>query len=240
MTETSIPRPPRRGRRAVLACLAWVAWWAWSAPAGATDADPAAPPPLDGPMARFTPTDPPTPIAAFGWSRLDGTPERLADLAGRHVLLNLWATWCAPCVAELPTLARLAARLGGDRFAVRAVAIDRGGAYAVAPFLARQGLTELPVGVDPAGAAPRALGMRGLPTTVLIDPAGRELGRLAGDADWDGPEAVALIRHYLNRGGSAARPPGRPKPDPAADRWGDRRPADPGYTRRAPSGFGTP
>jgi thiol-disulfide isomerase/thioredoxin len=125
----------------------------------------------------------------------------LSDFAGRVVLLNLWATWCAPCVREMPTLDRLQAELGGPDFEVVALSSDRAGAAAVEPFFRTHGLSRLGVYLDPQGEATRALGTRGLPTTVLIDREGREVGRLEGVAEWDSPEAKALIRAYIDRKG---------------------------------------
>ncbi len=123
----------------------------------------------------------------------DGTVRTLADYAGRGVVLNLWATWCVPCVAEMPALDELA-RLVAPGIAVLPLSSDRGGAAAVERFYARVGVKHLPVVLDPGGAAARALGARGIPTTLLIDAQGRELGRLEGGADWASAEAVRMVR----------------------------------------------
>jgi len=143
-------------------------------------------------------------------------PVGLEDFRGRVVLLNLWATWCAPCIDEMPALERLQAALGGDAFTVVALSIDRQGRRLVEPFVQRLNLSRLPVYLDPSGASARALGVPGLPTTVLIDRDGRELGRIAGVAPWDGEAAANLIRFAA----SLPRMPGMPTmpvlPPPAA------------------------
>ena len=124
----------------------------------------------------------------------DGTQRTLADYAGRGVVLNLWATWCVPCVAEMPALDTLAAAVADAGVVVLPLSSDRGGAAAVQKFYAGHGIAHLPVLLDPTGAAARALGARGIPTTLLIDKAGRERGRLEGAAAWDSPAAVATVK----------------------------------------------
>jgi len=162
------------------------------------------PPPLAGSMKNFTPTPDAGPAPQNPLVSANGKESRLADLRGRVALVNFWATWCAPCVREMPSLARLRKARGGKDFTVLAVSQDLKGWPVITPFLARLGLQELPVLHDPQGALGRALGLRGLPTTVLLARDGRELGRLAGIAEWDSPEALALIDHYLAAG--AGRP----------------------------------
>lgn len=124
-------------------------------------------------------------------------PLTLADFKGRVVLLNFWATWCAPCVEEMPALDRLQAAKGGADFAVVALALDRQGKPLVEPFLEKLAVKSLPMYIDSSSAAMRAFNLRGLPTTVLLDREGRELGRLEGPAKWDSPEAASFIEHYL-------------------------------------------
>ncbi len=121
-------------------------------------------------------------------------PVTLADFRGRVVLLNLWATWCAPCVEEMPALDRMQSALGGEHFTVVALSIDRQGKRIVDPFVARLNTPALPIYLDPSGASARALGVPGLPTTLLIDREGRELGRISGAVPWDNAAAAELIR----------------------------------------------
>jgi thiol-disulfide isomerase/thioredoxin len=139
-----------------------------------------------------------------------GATRRLADFRGAVVLLNLWATWCAPCRQEMPTLESLQATLGGSDFAVVALSIDRGGLPVAREFYEQLGLRALPLYVDPTAQAARALGAFGLPLTLLIDRAGNEIGRLIGPAEWDSPEMLAFLRPYLERpSGVRETTPGR-------------------------------
>jgi len=127
----------------------------------------------------------------------DGTPKRVADFAGHGLVLNLWATWCAPCVAEMPALDRTQAALAADGILVLPLSSDRGGRGQVEPFYRERGLQHLRVWLDPRGAAARALGARGLPTTVIVDREGVERGRLEGAAEWDTPAMLAAIRRLV-------------------------------------------
>jgi len=162
-------------------------------------------PPLLGAFAdNFTLLDPPVPAPLETFAALGGTRVRLADFKGRVVLLNFWATWCAPCIREMPSLDRLQAALKDRDLAVLAVSIDRGGAKVIRPFAKRLGLEHLGLYHDDKGALFRAFGVTGLPTTFLIDPRGQIVGAYPGPAEWDGPEARALIEHYLRQPAGAA------------------------------------
>ncbi len=154
-------------------------------------------PPIAGTVVNFTPAETPRPVPETRFTDLAGRPHTLAHIRGRVVALNLWATWCGPCIREMPSLDRLQAELGGEDFTVVLMSQDRLGAEQVEPFLARLGIG-LTSQLDPKMALFRALGGRGLPTTILIDARGIELGRLEGAAEWDRPEALALIRYYLD------------------------------------------
>ncbi len=160
-------------------------------------------PPRNGLMQFFEPAVPARPAPEITLFDGDGNLVPLSDFKGRVVLLNFWATWCAPCVREMPTLDRLQAKLGGPGFTVIAVSEDRGGAKVARPFLKKLGLDNLGVYVDVGGKVTRALGVTGLPTTLLIDAKGRLRGGLSGPAEWDSPEAVALIRYYIDGPGAA-------------------------------------
>lgn len=160
-------------------------------------------PTIRDPFAKFTVTEPPSPVPDIAVATLDGTEIALAQRLNRPAILNIWATWCAPCVRELPALARLQAGAGGQ-FLVLTLSIDRGGRRDVEPFLAKAGIVGLPVLLDPSGAALKALRLRGLPTTLLIDGQGRERGRLEGDAPWDSAAALDLIARTLGTGPTGA------------------------------------
>lgn len=118
------------------------------------------------------------------------------DWQGKVVLLNLWATWCAPCRKEMPALDRLQAELGSEKFEVVALSVDRGGIEASKKFLDQVKVEKLKVYVDPTARASSALKAVGLPTTLLVKD-GKEIGRLVGPAEWDSPEAKRLIAAAL-------------------------------------------
>jgi len=140
---------------------------------------------------------PGVPPPAFSFTTADGTQKTLADYAGQGVVLNFWATWCGPCVKEMPALDELARLVAGDRIAVLAISSDRAGAPAVERFYRDNGIRSLPVLLDPEGAATRVLAARGIPTTLIVDRAGRERGRLEGAQRWSDAAAVAAIRRAV-------------------------------------------
>jgi thiol-disulfide isomerase/thioredoxin len=190
--ESLVRAPPRRRLLAGLAALGLASL---VRPGGPTLADqPAAAGALGG---AFTWLAPPTPAPAAPIALADGSKTTLAAFKGKVVLLNLWATWCAPCIREMPSLDRLQAKLKGEGLEVIAVSEDFAGLDIVGPFFERMKLEHLTIYLDSDGALGKAFGIAGLPTTLLIDRQGRVVGGLEGPADWDSDEAVALIRHYL-------------------------------------------
>lgn len=136
----------------------------------------------------------PKPMPEIQFQDGEGQPRTLADHLGKVVLLNVWATWCIPCRKEMPTLDRLRAELGGPDFEVVALSIDRAGPDPVRKFFAEIGIQHLALNIDASGKAMFALGIIGLPATILIDREGREVGRLIGPAEWDSPAMVAFLR----------------------------------------------
>lgn len=137
----------------------------------------------------------PRPLADLIFSDAAGRPVSLADFRGRLVLLNLWATWCPPCREEMPALDRLNARLGGDKFVVIALALDS--PVKAEAFLKQIKASTLGAYTDSQGLALSTLRVTTVPTTLLIDARGRELGRLSGAAPWDEKPALELIQSYL-------------------------------------------
>jgi thiol-disulfide isomerase/thioredoxin len=124
--------------------------------------------------------------------------QNLEDFKGKVVLLNVWATWCGPCREEMPTLGHLQTLLGGPEFQVIPLSIDREGAEAVQGFYSEIGVSALPVFVDVSGDASFLLNVVGVPTTLLIDRQGREVGRLLGPEKWDRESIVAIINQQIN------------------------------------------
>lgn len=126
-----------------------------------------------------------------------GKERSLKDWSGKVVLLNLWATWCAPCRKEMPALDRLQGELGSDKFEVVAVSVDKTGVEGAKKFLDQIKVAKLGVFADPTIRLGTALKAIGMPSTLLIDREGREIGRLVGPAEWDSYEAKRLIEAAL-------------------------------------------
>ncbi len=145
----------------------------------------------------FTFRDRPRALPALHFEDGAGHPLSLDDFRGRPVVLNIWATWCVPCRREMPALGRLQAEFDKSGLLVLPLSIDRRGAPAVRQFYRDLGLAGLGVYIDRSGAAAGDLGAIGLPTTLLIDRDGREIGRKIGPAEWDSAQIAALIRDRL-------------------------------------------
>jgi thiol-disulfide isomerase/thioredoxin len=170
---------------------------------GATSvAGAAEPPKFAGLAGDFSPIEPPLQMPAPSFQDKLGQPLNLGAFKGKVVLLNFWATWCPPCVAEMPALDKLQADLGGDGFQVVAISTDRQGIKVSAPFYRRIGLTHLGLYNDARGNLFDALDGKALPTTYLIGRDGRVIGTLEGPAQWDSEAAKALIQHYMKDGAS--------------------------------------
>lgn len=151
-------------------------------------------------MAAFVFKKEPEPLPDFKFFDGTGAERSLADWRGKVVLLNLWATWCAPCRKEMPALDRLQQALGSEHFEVVALSVDRGGAEVSRKFLDQIDVKALGLYVDPTTRATSQLKAVGLPVTILIDGDGREIGRLTGPAEWDSEDAKRLIRAVLGAG----------------------------------------
>lgn len=132
-------------------------------------------------------------LPGFTFAGSDGRPLRLADLSGKVMLVNLWATWCPPCIAEMPALDAVEQRLGGKRFQVVAVSLDRGGLDRVKAWFDRNDIRAL----EPYAADPDQFGNAVLPTSLLVDARGRVAWHGAGLRDWTGAEAEAAIQTLL-------------------------------------------
>ena len=155
-------------------------------------------PPLRGVFAdNFILLDQPVPAPKTTLSLLHGGEVTFHDYRGKLLVVNFWATWCAPCIRELPSLERLQINHSVEGLEVLAISLDRGGAATVGPFLADLGIEEMEILLDPKLKLAGALAVNGLPTTYLLDQRGRILGALEGPVEWDGADALDLLRYYL-------------------------------------------
>ena len=152
-------------------------------------------------LGEFVPVSPPHPAPPISFLDRDGNTVSLSDFAGRLVVLNLWATWCAPCLREMPSLDRLQERLGDD-VTVLAISEDRGGSKIVRPFIEKLGLKSLKFYLDPKSGAEQALKVQGLPTSFVIDRKGNLLGRVEGAAEWDSPKLLKTLKSFLQGNGT--------------------------------------
>jgi thiol-disulfide isomerase/thioredoxin len=147
--------------------------------------------------------DKPKPVQTIQFVDGDEQSRSLSDFHGQTILLNIWATWCVPCRKEMPALDRLEAALGGRDFQVVPLSIDRGGVDVVRKFFAEIGIKKLGMYLDVSGDATRKLSVVGLPTTLMIDREGREIGRLIGPAEWDEPENIDFMKCVIKKGSAA-------------------------------------
>jgi thiol-disulfide isomerase/thioredoxin len=168
-----------------------------SACAGAVNLSRRLTPLVHGEVAALTMATAPLRLPDLSFEDADGKPRKLSDWRGRTVLVNLWATWCVPCRKEMPALDRLQTRLGGKDFDVVAINIDTRDLEKPKNFLKEANLTRLGYFSDPKAKVfqdlktiGRALGM---PTSVLVDGQGCEIGTIAGPAEWDSDDAIKLI-----------------------------------------------
>lgn len=132
----------------------------------------------------------------------DGAKHTLADWRGKHVVLNFWATWCAPCRKEMPSLDRLQAEFGGEDFEVVTIATGRNSIEGIKKFFDEEDIQNLPILLDGKQALARDMAVLGLPITVILDPEGKEIARLRGDAEWDSDNAKAIMAVLINQNDS--------------------------------------
>jgi len=147
-------------------------------------------------LGEFVPASQPFPAPEISLADSSGQTIELSDLRGKPVIVNLWATWCEPCLREMPSLERVQSRFG-ERIAVLAVSEDRGGGKTVDPFIAKLGLKSVKIYIDPKSEAGHAFAVRGLPTSLLIDRNGMVIGRVEGAAEWDSPKILGVLQPLL-------------------------------------------
>lgn len=181
-------------RRAGLTLLGAAAWTLASAPLARK---PRAEEPELGDLSDLKVSNPPADLPEIIFSTTDGHEHTLGEFHGHAMVVNIWATWCGPCVAEMPSLVKLSQALAPSDIAVMPLSSDRGGADVVQRFYRDHAITALPILLDPKSSAMRALGLRGIPTTLLVDRDGRERARLEGSADWSTRESIARVKSLL-------------------------------------------
>lgn len=144
---------------------------------------------------------PPEKPPRFTFETATGAHQTLADYGDKGLVLNVWATWCGPCVAEMPALDQLATKIAGDGIVVLPISIDAKGLPAVKEFYATHHIEHLPILLDPDGAVARVLKLPGIPASLFIDREGRVVGHVLGAIAWDKPEAIAVIRKLIGAKG---------------------------------------
>ena len=149
------------------------------------------PPGLTGDMQKLVATVDPIPLPDARLIDEADRPQDLAAYRGKVILVNFWATWCAPCRREMPSLDRLQAAM--PEIAVVPVATGRNAVPGIERFFAEAGVTGLPILRDPTSTLARGMGVMGLPVTVILNPEGQEVARLIGDAEWDSASAKAIL-----------------------------------------------
>lgn len=147
-----------------------------------------------GDMKKLAVHSKPKPVSKVAFTTVDGVEKTLADYAGKTVLVNFWATWCAPCRAEMPSLNRLQLELGSEDFEVVTIATGRNPLPAIRKFFAETEITDLPILLDPKRALSRDAAVFGMPTTFVMNEEGLEIARMTGDADWASEDALAFLR----------------------------------------------
>ncbi|WP_291837351.1 TlpA disulfide reductase family protein [Limimaricola sp.] len=173
-----------------------------NAPAQAASADTSALAALrSGDMQKLALSDKPVPLPTDSFTDEAGKSVSFENLKGKVLLVNFWATWCAPCRKEMPTLAALQTALGSDQFQVVTIATGRNSPDAVARFFDEIGVKNLPRYMDPQQQIARKAGILGLPVTLIVDRQGQEVGRLQGDADWSSDSAKAILSAVIGQPG---------------------------------------
>jgi thiol-disulfide isomerase/thioredoxin len=140
----------------------------------------------------------PQDVSQIAFTDAQGAEFTLADWRGKYVVLNFWATWCAPCRKEMPGLDALQSEFGGDDFEVVTIATGRNSLTGITRFFEETGVESLPILLDARSELARDMAVLGLPITVILDPQGQEIARLRGDADWDSESARSIITALLS------------------------------------------
>ena len=152
----------------------------------------------EGTMKKLVFASEPAGVPETTFTDPDGGTFSLADYRGKYLLVNFWATWCAPCRAEMPALDALQAEFGGDDFEVLTIATGRNTLSGITRFFEDTNVVNLPILLDPKQTLARDMAVLGLPVSVLVDPEGREIARMRGDAEWYSDSARAIISTMIS------------------------------------------
>jgi len=184
------PTRPCLSRRSVIAATAGLAaGLTRSKPAAAQDLADSLPAAGDA-LNKIAPVPAPT----LNFTNAAGHPLTLDSFAGHGLVVNLWATWCGPCVAELPSFAAVAPALRRAGILILPISIDMSGAATVRPFFASHGITGLPILLDTSGASLNTLNAAGIPVSIIINTAGQLVARYDGAANWNTPGTISTLR----------------------------------------------
>ncbi len=154
----------------------------------------------EGSMLKLAVLDAPAEVTLTTFTDAEGGEHRLADWKGKVILVNFWATWCAPCRKELPALDALNRDFGGEDFAVVTIAAGRNALPGITRLFDEVGVTSLPIYLDPKLQLSREMGVLGLPVSLLLDREGREIARMSGDAEWNSESARAIVAALIAEG----------------------------------------
>jgi thiol-disulfide isomerase/thioredoxin len=149
-------------------------------------------------LGRFMPTEPGVPVPELPFTDGSGESITINAFRGRVVLINFWATWCAPCIEEMPALDRLQAKFKPEEFEIVAIALDRQGERVVRPFFDKLRLERMKLYLDASNISSRLMSVSAMPTSILVAKDGAELGRVLGPAKWDGREFERLVRRAID------------------------------------------
>ena len=150
----------------------------------------------EGTMKKLIFSDPQA-VSEVTFTDPEGGQRKLSDYEGKHVVVNFWATWCAPCRKEMPMLSELQNEFGGDGFEVVTIATGRNSVMGIKKFFEEVGVDNLPLYLDPRSGLARDMGILGLPVTLILDPEGQEIARMRGDAEWSSESAKAILRALI-------------------------------------------
>ena len=148
-------------------------------------------------LGEFIPVTPPQPAPEVAFTDDAGKPASLGDFVGKPAVVNLWATWCQPCLKEMPSLDRLQAQFAG-KLTVAAISQDRAGGKLVNPFVAALHLKNVKIYLDPKNDVALAFKVRGLPTSIVLDAKGRVVGKVEGPTQWDSTGMLGVLEPLLH------------------------------------------